>query len=95
MLDPRLKTAADVKRITNLPVLATLGDLNKMNEEARKAWAFSDLDYSFRHARAICESRHGLRFISCAHGEGRSTWVEMLVGAAKERGFEVDKARFQ
>src|SRR5262249_27788079 len=38
--DPRLKTVADVKRITQLPVLATLGDLSKMDETARRAWAF-------------------------------------------------------
>jgi uncharacterized protein involved in exopolysaccharide biosynthesis len=92
--DPRLKTAADVKRVTDLPVLATLGDLNKMNDEARKAWAFRT--WTILSGTLATSANRGTvcGFISCAHGEGRSTWVEMLVGAAKERGFEVIKLDF-
>jgi uncharacterized protein involved in exopolysaccharide biosynthesis len=92
--DARLKTVADVKRVTHLPVLATLGDLNQMDEPARRAWAFrtwtilSGALSPSPNQGALCG------FISAAHGEGRSTWVELLAGAARERGFEVVRIDF-
>jgi hypothetical protein len=94
-LDPRLKTAADVKRVTGLPVLASLGNLDKMDEAARKAWAFrtwtilSDSLGESGNSGTVCG------IISCAHGEGRTTWVELLVEAARQRGLEVTKLQFQ
>jgi hypothetical protein len=77
-----------------LPVLATLGDLGKMDENARRAWAFRTwtiLSGTLTHSPnrgTVCG------FISSAPREGRSTWVELLVGAARERGFEVTKLDF-
>jgi len=94
-LDPRLKTAADVKRVTGLPVLASLGDLDKMDEAARKAWAFrtwtilSDSLGQSGNSGTVCG------IISCAHGEGRTTWVELLVDAARQRGLGVTKLQYQ
>ena len=94
-LDPRLKTAADVKRVTGLPVLASLGDLGKMDEAARKAWAFrtwtilSDSLGQSGNSGTVCG------IISCAHSEGRTTWVELLVDAARQRGLGVTKLQFQ
>ena len=94
-LDPRLKTATDVKRVTGLPVLASLGNLDKMNEAARKAWAFrtwtilSDSLGQSGNSGTVCG------IISCAHGEGRTTWVELLVDAARQRGLSVTKLQFQ
>ena len=94
--DARLKTVADVKRVTRTtPVPATLGDLNQMDEPARRAWAFrawtilSGALSPSPNQGALCG------FISAAHGEGRSTWVELLAGAARERGFEVVRIDFQ
>ncbi len=92
--DPRLKTAADVKRVTGLPVLATLGDLDKMDDNARKAWAFRTWTILAGTLTQSANRGTVCGFISCARGEGRSTWVEMLVNAAKERGFEVIKLDF-
>ncbi len=94
-LDPRLKTAADVKRVTGLPVLASLGDLDKMDEAARKAWAFRTWTIL---SNSLGEPGSGgtvCGIISCAHGEGRTTWVELLVEAARQRGLEVTKLQFQ
>jgi capsular polysaccharide biosynthesis protein len=94
VIDPRLKTAADVRRVSNLPVLASLGDLNDMDDAARKAWAFRT--WTILSGTLSQSSNRGTvcGFISCSHGEGRSTWVEMLVEAARERGFEVTKLQF-
>jgi capsular polysaccharide biosynthesis protein len=93
-IDPRLKTAADVKRVTQLPVLATLGDLTQMDENARKAWAFRTWTILSGTLSQSANRGTVCGFISCGHGEGRSTWVELLVGAAKARGFEVTKLDF-
>jgi capsular polysaccharide biosynthesis protein/Mrp family chromosome partitioning ATPase len=94
VIDPRLKTVADVRRVSNLPVLASLGDLNGMDDAARKAWAFRT--WTILSGTLSQSSNQGTvcGFISCSHGEGRSTWVEMLVEAARERGFEVTKLQF-
>ena len=92
--DPRLKTAADVKRVTQLPVLATLGDLDKMDEAARKAWAFRTWTILSGSLNGSANSGAVCGFISCAHGEGRSTWVELLVDAARQRGLHVTKLDF-
>ncbi|MBM3833343.1 MAG: hypothetical protein FJ403_08730 [Verrucomicrobia bacterium] len=40
VIDPRIKTAADVQRVTKLPVLATLGDLRRMTPAEQANWAF-------------------------------------------------------
>ncbi len=87
--DSRLKTVADVQRVTRLPVLAGLGDLNRLDAEARRAWAFrtwtilSGTLAQSPHSGIVCG------FISAAHGEGRSSWVNLLAEAARERGHEV------
>ncbi len=92
--DPRLKTAADVQRITRLPVLATLGDLNKMDEAARRAWAFRT--WTILSGTLAQSPNQGTvcGFISAGHCEGRTTWVDLLAGAARERGFEVVRIDF-
>ncbi|HMP84076.1 MAG TPA: hypothetical protein PKA41_15365, partial [Verrucomicrobiota bacterium] len=38
--DGRVRTTADVERITHLPVLATAGDLNALTPSQREQWAF-------------------------------------------------------
>jgi hypothetical protein len=43
-VDGSLKTAEDVRRVTKLPVLTTLGDMENMGDEARVAMGISNLD---------------------------------------------------
>ena len=84
--DPRIKTEADVKRVTRLPVLAGLGDLNQMDAKERRAWAFRTWTILYG---TLAQSTHpGIvcGIISAAPGEGRSTWVRLLAEAARERG---------
>lgn len=92
--DSRLKTAADVKRVTDLPVLASVGDLSKMDDAARKAWAFRT--WTILSGTLSKSTNRGTvcGLISCSHGEGRTTWVELLVDAARQRGYEVTKLDF-
>lgn len=87
--DTRLKTIADIERVTKLPVLATLGDLKKMSPEEQIGWAFRTLTIL---RGKLCKSPDDALvcgIISSRHGEGRSTWVNQLVSAASQRGLRV------
>lgn len=88
-VDDRLKTAADVKRVTGLPVLASLGDLDKMTPAEKETWAFRT--WTALSGQLSRSANHGMvcGFISSTHGEGRSTWINLLVDAASQRGLRV------
>lgn len=89
LLDERVKTAADLKRITHLPILATLGDLKRMPPSAQSHWAFRT--WTALQNRLSLSPNHGLvcGLTSSRPGEGRSTWVNLLAQAASECGFRV------
>jgi Mrp family chromosome partitioning ATPase len=85
----RLKNAADLERVTGLPLLASLGDLSTMRECEREQWAFRA--WTILQGRLARSPNHGLvcGFISSSPGEGRSTWVDLLARAASAMGFRV------
>jgi protein involved in polysaccharide export with SLBB domain/capsular polysaccharide biosynthesis protein len=89
LLDRRLKTSEDVRRVTKLPVLTTLGHLEKMNDEARTQWAFRT--WTMLQGRLSRSANHGLvcGFTSSSAKEGRSTWITLLAEAASMTGFRV------
>ncbi len=84
-LDDRIKTAADVKRVTRLPLLAGLPDLGALDAVAQSHWAFRTwLALQAKLATApqgpvVCG------FVSAHGGEGASTWVDLLARAASQR----------
>jgi uncharacterized protein involved in exopolysaccharide biosynthesis len=86
--DGRLKTVADVEQVTGLPVLATLGDLERMPADEREAWAFRT--WTALAGQLTASANHGLvcGFVSSSAGEGRSTWIELLAKAARRRGLQ-------
>ncbi len=89
LLDPKLKTPADAKRVTGLPVVASLGNLSKMSAAAQAQWAFRtwmSLQGKLRGSKSrgfVCG------VTSSAKGEGRSTWVNLLSQAASDCGYRV------
>jgi protein involved in polysaccharide export with SLBB domain/capsular polysaccharide biosynthesis protein len=87
--DNRLKTVEDLKRVTRLPVLTTLKDLNEMGPEARSQWAFRT--WTLLQGRLSPSANHGLvcGITSSTPGEGRSTWISLLAEAASLTGFRV------
>jgi protein involved in polysaccharide export with SLBB domain/capsular polysaccharide biosynthesis protein len=87
--DNRLKTVDDVKRVTRLPVLTTLGDLDRMKEFAQTQWAFRT--WTILQGRLSHSANHGLvcGITSSVEGEGRSTWIKLLAEAASMAGFRV------
>ncbi|HVU34841.1 MAG TPA: polysaccharide biosynthesis/export family protein [Opitutaceae bacterium] len=88
-MDSRLKTADDVTRVTGLPVVASLGDLRQMSMAAREDWAFRT--WIALQDRLSFSPNHGLicGITSSRPGDGRSTWVGLLAGAARKCGFRV------
>jgi protein involved in polysaccharide export with SLBB domain/capsular polysaccharide biosynthesis protein len=88
-LDNRIKTRADVRRVTGLPLLATLGDLNRLEPADRDQWAFRA--WTTLQSRLSISSNHGMVCgITSAHrGDGRSTWIDLLSRAAGNCGFRV------
>jgi capsular polysaccharide biosynthesis protein len=89
LADRRLKTADDVARVTRLPVLGSVGNLNRMNEAARLDWAFRT--WTMLQGRLSPSPHHGLvcGITSCSAREGRSTWIRLLADAASLTGFRV------
>jgi protein involved in polysaccharide export with SLBB domain/capsular polysaccharide biosynthesis protein len=89
LLDNRLKTVSDLKRVTRLPVIATLGDLERMHPSAQSNWAFRT--WTALQSRLSLSPNHGLvcGFTSSGGGQGRSTWIRLLAKAASQCGFRV------
>lgn len=87
--DDRLKSAADVKRVARLPVLATAGNFARMSAAQKEHWAFRT--WTNLQGRLSASPNHGLvcGFTSAGHGEGRSMWVNQLARAANQLGFRV------
>jgi protein involved in polysaccharide export with SLBB domain/capsular polysaccharide biosynthesis protein len=87
--DNHLKTANDVSRVTKLPVLTTLGDLDQMEAESRSQWAFRT--WTMLQGRLSLSANHGIicGITSSVQGEGRSTWIRHLGEAASLTGFRV------
>jgi len=87
--DRRIKTTGDLERVTGLPVLATLGNLDRMNPSQQADWAFRTwtvLQDKLNHCPGqgiVCG------FTSSTAGEGRSTWIRLLGQAASQRGLRV------
>lgn len=87
--DRRLRTADDVRRVTRLPVLTSLGNLEEMKEHDRTQWAFRT--WTLLQGRLSRSQNHGLvcGVTSSSEGEGRSTCINMLAEAASLAGFRV------
>jgi protein involved in polysaccharide export with SLBB domain/capsular polysaccharide biosynthesis protein len=87
--DNRLKTADDVQRVTKLPVIASLDNLDQKSPTAREQWAFRT--WTMLQGRLSPSPNHGLvcGITSSKAGEGRSTWINLLADAASLSGFRV------
>lgn len=90
-LDNRVKTRADVRRVTGLPLLATLGNLKDLSPAACDHWAFRA--WTALQSRLSLSPNHGMvcGITSAGFGDGRSTWVDLLARAASGCGFRVLK----
>jgi protein involved in polysaccharide export with SLBB domain/capsular polysaccharide biosynthesis protein len=89
VLDQRIKTLDDLKRVTGLRVLGTLGNIRRMTQAEQNNWAFRT--WTALQCSLSASPNHGLicGITSAGHGEGRSTWVNLLAKAAGQCGFRV------
>jgi protein involved in polysaccharide export with SLBB domain/capsular polysaccharide biosynthesis protein len=89
LFDNRLKTPADLKRVTKLPFIASLGDIEKMHPSVQSSWGFRT--WTALQSRLSASPNHGLvcGFTSSGPGQGRSTWIRLLAKAASQCGFRV------
>ncbi|HVR35639.1 MAG TPA: hypothetical protein VMS21_07285 [Methylomirabilota bacterium] len=87
--DHTLRTRGDVTRVTRLPVLATLGDLDAMDSKDREEWSFRT--WTLLKGKLASTHNRGIvcGVVSCLHGEGRSTWINLLAKAAGDRGCRI------
>jgi protein involved in polysaccharide export with SLBB domain/capsular polysaccharide biosynthesis protein len=88
-LDNRIRTRTDVRRVTGLPLLATLGDLKSMSPVSQEQWAFRA--WTALQGRLSTPPSHGMicGITSANGGDGRSTWIGLLSRAARSCGFRV------
>jgi protein involved in polysaccharide export with SLBB domain/capsular polysaccharide biosynthesis protein len=88
-MDNRIKTRVDVRRVTGLPLLATLGDLGRMSPISQDQWAFRT--WTALRGRLCGAPGRGIicGITSAKGGDGRSTWINMLARAARNCGFRV------
>ena len=84
-LDDRIKTAADLKRLTKLPLLASLPELDSLDAVAQANWAFRT--WLALQSKFVTGPRREVvcGFVSANGHEGCSTWVELLGRAASQR----------
>lgn len=89
LFDTKIKSVADVKRVTRLPILASLADLKRMSSSARSNWAFRT--WTSLQSKLGFSPNHGIvcGITSSGDGEGLSTWVSLLANAASQRGLRV------
>jgi len=88
-MDRRIRSKNDLMRAMELPILAALGDLREMNEDARDQWAFRTLTLLKGTLKKNNEEALVCGFTSSTHGEGRSTWIRLLSDAARKQGYRV------
>jgi protein involved in polysaccharide export with SLBB domain/capsular polysaccharide biosynthesis protein len=89
LLDNRIRTRTDVRRVTGLPLLATLGDLGRMSPAAQEEWAFRAWTALQRRLCASPSQGVVCGITSANAGDGRSTWIGLLSRAARTCGFRV------
>lgn len=89
ILDNRVMTHRDVKRVSELEVLGSLPPLQELEPDARRQWAFRN--WTKIHGHLAGEGMDGLTLglISMKPGEGRSTWIRMMAEGAHQRGLHV------
>jgi uncharacterized protein involved in exopolysaccharide biosynthesis len=78
LLDFRVVSAGDLKRITHLPVAIRLPDLAALNAEERAHWRFRAWSKLLRQLNLQHTSQIALAFTSAASGEGKTTIIRHL-----------------
>jgi protein involved in polysaccharide export with SLBB domain/capsular polysaccharide biosynthesis protein len=91
LADERVKTGADVARVTRLPLLATLGEADGLNAVQMASWAQRTWTLLTAVRSPELAGARIWGFIASGRGEGCSTWIDALASAGTARGLHVIK----
>lgn len=89
LLDMRVISAGDLKRVSGLKVVARLADMNGWSPQEISQWRFRIWAQMMRDLKLPAESRVTLAFTSANAGEGKSVFIRHLRDAARDRNFQV------
>lgn len=89
LMDLRVISAGDLKRVTGLAVVARLTDTAGWDTSQISQWRFRAWSQLLRSLHWQNAARVTLAFTSAKAGEGKSTLIRFLRDAAHERGFPV------
>ncbi|MCB1128078.1 MAG: polysaccharide biosynthesis/export family protein, partial [Verrucomicrobiae bacterium] len=85
MLDDRVVSPGDVRRLTRVPLLAHVGDLGQLETGELAIWRFRLWSVLQRTLGIADGESTVIGLISALDGEGRSTWLGLIREAAAER----------
>lgn len=87
VIDDRVLSPGDVRRLTRLPVRAQLPELDSLSQEQLAVWRFRTWS-GLRYELGLEPPGPVMLALVSAHaGEGRSTFARLLQGAAAERAW--------
>ena len=89
LMDLRIISGGDLRRITEVPVIARLPELESLSETQLAQWRFRTWAHVIRQLKLQNETRFTLAFTSTRPGEGKSTFIKELYVAARDRRLPV------
>jgi protein involved in polysaccharide export with SLBB domain/uncharacterized protein involved in exopolysaccharide biosynthesis len=85
LLDDRVLTGGDLRRLIGRPLVAELGELSTLTETDLATWRFRTWSVLQRQLERTEAGAIVLGLLSAKAGEGRSAWIHLLQAAAAER----------
>lgn len=85
LLDDRIRTPGDLRRVTKSKVVAHVQDLARMKDPEMLQWRFRTWSVLQRHLGVTDGTPFVLGLLAAKAGEGCSTWIHLLQRAAAER----------
>lgn len=85
ILDDRVLTPSDLRRVTRRQLLIRIGEVASMAESERATWRFRTWSVLQRELRSDRKGSIVLGLLSAKPAEGRSEWIWLLQSAAAER----------
>ena len=85
----RILSSTELAQVTQLPLLASLKNVDAWTAAEKQHWAFETLTALKGRMNKAPRDSLVCGFVSARHGEGRTTWVNLLAESARERGYRV------
>jgi len=89
LLDMRIRSGSDLRRLTRAPVLGKLGDHSNQTPPDEARWRFGIWAKALRELRLAHSDTIILGFASAQSREGKSRWLHVFAEAARDRGLAV------